>query len=81
MITDYQKRFTYKDGGRGPSEVDCFGFARLVRHEQFGAPLLPSRGHVNPRDKAAAGAALLEVGQHLDTCPAQHGAFALLLHW
>ena len=77
MIDQWQKRFTYKDSGRGPNEVDCFGFARLVRHEQFDAPLLPSREHVDPRDKQAAGAALLEVGKRLLPCDPQPGAFAL----
>ncbi|MAX51657.1 MAG: hypothetical protein CMH22_15960 [Methylophaga sp.] len=77
MISEWQQRFTYKDSGRGPSEVDCFGFARIIRHEQFDAPLLPSREHVDPRDKQAAGDALLEVGEHLTPCKPEHGAFAL----
>lgn len=77
MITEWQERFVYKDCGRGPREVDCFGFARIVRHELVGADLLPSREHVDPRDKQAAGDALLEVGEHLSPCKASHGAFAL----
>lgn len=37
---------SYEDGGRGPARLDCWGLARLARHEVYGLPLLPSWGYV-----------------------------------
>src|SRR5690625_4823035 len=50
MISEYLKT-SYKKGGRGPLEYDCWGLVRTVRHEVFGKPLLPSFGSICPRDK------------------------------
>lgn len=44
---------TYKDGGRGPVEYDCWGLVRDARSELFGKPLLPSYGSIPATQKAA----------------------------
>ena len=48
-----QRYFTasYKEGGRGPKEFDCWGMTRAARHELYGLPLLPSYGAVDPDNK------------------------------
>lgn len=47
MIAKYLKT-TYRKGGRGPIEYDCWGLVREVHHEYFGRPLLPSLTEATP---------------------------------
>lgn len=42
---------TYRDGGRGPKEYDCWGICRSARHELYGRSLLQLWGRVDPMDK------------------------------
>lgn len=76
MLERYQ-RCRYRDGGRGPVHVDCWGLARMVRHEQFGHPLLPSFGGVDPNDKASASQAFALALADLRPVAAEPGAIAL----
>lgn len=51
-------RSVYRDGGRGElvhgrPAYDCWGLTRIIRHEVFGLPLLPSHGAVSAHDKNA----------------------------
>lgn len=52
MIEKYLKT-TYKRGGRGPQEYDCWGLVREVRHEVFGRDLLPELTDATPGNPRA----------------------------
>lgn len=71
------RHLRYRDGGRGPVEVDCWGLARLVRHEAFGLPLLPAFAGVDPNDKPTASAAFAQALADLRPTAAAPGAVAL----
>ena len=67
---------SYEDGGRGPARLDCWGLARLVRHEVYGLPLLPSWGYVrNTMPKDFTRAANDVVGG-MESCAPEVGAIA-----
>lgn len=76
MIERYLK-CRYRPGGRGPDEVDCWGLARMVRHEVFGLPLLASYGAVDPDDKPTASQSFGEVKAGLSRVPPRPGALAI----
>ena len=43
-------RAPYREGARGPIAFDCWGLCRVIRHDLFGLPWLPSLGSVG-KDK------------------------------
>lgn len=70
---------TYRDGGRGPVEYDCWGLARHVRHVELGLKLLPEYGslrNTSPRDFTKAYRAESHL---LRECGPEHGAIAAVL--
>lgn len=67
---------TYEDGGRGPARFDCWGMTRLVRHEVYGLPLLPSWGYVRSNmPKEFTRAVNLEASA-MERCEPEVGAIA-----
>ncbi|MNE77926.1 hypothetical protein D3C80_1742860 [compost metagenome] len=70
---------TYRDGGRGPTEYDCWGICRHVRHFELGLKLLPEYGslrNTSPRDFTKA----YRTESHLlRECGPEHGAIAAVL--
>lgn len=76
MIARY-RQCRYVPGGRGPIDVDCYGLARMVRHELFGLPLLPSYSAIHPDDKPSATTAFGEVVAPLVQGEPKPGALAL----
>lgn len=76
MIERYLQS-SYKEGGRGPMEFDCWGLVRLARHQLYGLPLLPSFGAICPDDKnSLTRAAQHTISQHLQPSRAMPGAIA-----
>jgi hypothetical protein len=75
-INDYMLNVKYVDGGRGPTEFDCWGLVREVRHKHCGKRLLPSWGHIrntSPKDFTRAYRA--EAASMVE-CEPEHGAIA-----
>ena len=69
-------RASYEDGGRGPARLDCWGLARLVRHEVYGLPLLPSWGYVRNTMPKAFTRAANTVVDAMERCAPEIGAIA-----
>lgn len=68
----------YEDGGRSHARLDCWGLARLVRHEVYGLPLLASWGSVrNTMPKEFTKAANEVVGA-MERCQPERGAIACI---
>lgn len=70
---------TYLDGGRGPTQYDCWGLVRAVRSGMLGLPLLPEYGdlrNTNPRDFNKA---YRNESRKMEQCEPQHGAIAAVL--
>lgn len=69
---------SYEDGGRSLARLDCWGLARLVRHEVYGLPLLPSWGAVRntmPKEFTRA----VNVGvEAMERCEPEVGAIACI---
>ena len=77
MLTSILRNATYKDGGRGPREWDCWGLSRHLRHELYGRQLLSSWGEIradNYRQMTGAYGEALPVLLECTPCP---GALAL----
>ena len=69
----------YVDGGRGPTDYDCWGLVRQVRHIELGFPLLPEYGslrNTSPRDFTRA---YRRESRSLRECGPEHGAIAAVL--
>lgn len=75
MIERYL-RGTYRDGGRGPDEWDCWGLTRTARHELFGLPLLPSYGAIGADDKRRLTEACRREAQAFTPGPPEPAAIA-----
>lgn len=67
---------TYKDGGRGPVEFDCWGIVRTARHELYGLPLLPSWGEITRHHVKAFSEAATDTAKTLTECRPKPGAIA-----
>jgi hypothetical protein len=67
---------SYEDGGRGPARLDCWGLARLVRHEVYGLPLLPSWGYVRNTMPKEFTKAVNEGAAAMERCEPEVGAIA-----
>ncbi|MES2868955.1 MAG: hypothetical protein V4749_05230 [Pseudomonadota bacterium] len=67
---------SYEDGGRGPARLDCWGLARLVRHEVYGLPLLPSWGYVRNTMPKEFTKAVNEGAAAMERCDPEVGAVA-----
>ena len=67
---------SYEDGGRGPALLDCWGLARLVRHEVYGLPLLPSWGYVRNTMPKEFTRAVSEGAAAMERCDPEVGAIA-----
>ena len=67
---------SYEDGGRSPARLDCWGLARLVRHEVYGLPLLPSWGFVRNTMPKEFTRAVMEGAAAMERCQPEVGAIA-----
>ena len=67
---------SYEDGGRSCARLDCWGLARLVRHEVYGLPLLPSWGFVRNTMPKEFTLAANEVVGAMERCAPEVGAIA-----
>ena len=67
---------SYEDGGRSHARLDCWGLARLVRHEVYGLPLLPSWGHVRNTMPKEFTRAVNEGAGAMERCEPEVGAIA-----
>ncbi|WKL53323.1 hypothetical protein Q1W70_01670 [Pseudomonas kielensis] len=67
---------SYEDGGRSPARLDCWGLVRLVRHEVYGLPLLPSWGYVRNTMPKEFTRAVNEGAAAMERCEPQIGAIA-----
>lgn len=67
---------TYRDGGRGPVEYDCWGVVREIRHKYLGCALLPSWGEVRHTQPAQFTRAYAAEAQHMEVCEPEQGAIA-----
>lgn len=70
---------SYVDGGRGPTEYDCWGLVRHARHHDLGLRLLASHGSLRNTDPRQFTRAYLEESSVMEPCAAEHGAIAAVL--
>jgi hypothetical protein len=75
-INDYMLSVKYVDGGRGPTEFDCWGLAREVRHKHCGKRLLPSWGHLRNNNPKEFTRAYRAESAAMEACQPEHGAIA-----
>ncbi|WP_298016667.1 hypothetical protein [uncultured Castellaniella sp.] len=61
MTLDDLLQTRYVRGGRGPTDVDCWGLVRMARVGLFDKPLLPAFADISPADKKGLTAACLTV--------------------
>lgn len=66
----------YVDGARGPTEYDCWGLVREVRHLHCGKSLLPSWGHVRNHNAREFTRAYEAESTNLRKCNPEPGAIA-----
>lgn len=69
----------YEDGARGPDKLDCWGLVRLVRHEIFDLPLLPSFGHVRHTMPIEFTRAYSDIAKTMQICNPEPGAIAAVM--
>lgn len=77
MLTSILRNATYKDGGRGPLEWDCWGLSRHLRHHLYGRRLLSSWGEIRADSYRQMTGAYGEVLPALKECAPCPGALAL----
>lgn len=73
---DHYRASTYRDGGRGPDEYDCWGLVREIRHKHLGCALLPSWGDIRHTQPAQFTRAYEAEAQHMEECRPEPGAIA-----
>ncbi|WP_095169194.1 C40 family peptidase [Pseudomonas sp. Irchel 3H3] len=72
-------RAPYREGARGPIAFDCWGLCRVIRHDLFGLPWLPSLGSVG-KDKIRENTkAYRSLRVSMEECPPEPGAIAAVL--
>lgn len=69
----------YEDGGRGPSNFDCWGLVRTVRHEDLGKRLLPSHGALRNTSPREFTKAYEEEAALMEQCEPEEGAIAAVM--
>jgi hypothetical protein len=67
---------TYRDGGRGPYEYDCFGLTREVLNERCGWPLMPAFGALRHSDPKGMTVAQRDTVASMRICDPAHGVLA-----
>lgn len=78
-INWYLEHAVYVDGGRGPTEFDCWGLTRHVRAEHLGQRLLPSYGDLRNTDPRQFTRAYRTEAAIMGECSAEHGSIAAVL--
>lgn len=76
-VSDYL-RSTYRRGGRGPKEFDCWGLVRDAHHRLFGRDIMPSFSEDENyvvKNRTGAAHALFDVVKTYDV-PMREGAIA-----
>lgn len=66
----------YVDGGREVGALDCYGLARLVRHQHCGKRLLPSFGAIRNTQPKEFTRAYQQESAAMEECAPEDGAIA-----
>lgn len=76
-VSDYL-RTTYRRGGRGPKEFDCWGLVRDAHHRLFGRDIMPSFSEAEPESVKRRQGAIHALHESLQTfdVPMREGAIA-----
>lgn len=78
-IDGYLERAVYADGGRGPTEYDCWGLVREARDKHLGLSQLPMYGQLRNTDPRSFTRAYRTECAKLRECEPEHGAIAAVM--
>lgn len=78
-VNDYLDRAVYVDGGRGPTEYDCWGLVREVRAKHLGRTELPLYGELRNDSPRLFTRAYRREACKLRPCEPEHSAIAAVM--
>jgi hypothetical protein len=78
-INHYLQNAVYVDGGRGPTQYDCWGLVREARDQHLGLSQLPLYGELRNTDPRSFTKAYRAEAGKLRECKAEHGAIAAVM--
>lgn len=78
-INHYLENAVYVDGGRGPTEYDCWGLVREARDQHLGLSKLPVYGELRNTNPRSFTLAYRTESSKLRPCMPEHGAIAAVM--